>query len=423
MSHSTPGGLAVKNTGVFTDTGPGNAARAYQWWRNAKFWILCAAVFVVLALVSFFAAGSNNRSSGTLSITNPAPSGAQAAAEILRSQGVTVSATDSLAETTAALYAHGPGTSTVLFHDPQKLLSPEQVAALVESVRDNGGRLVAVTPGPLTVKALGAGFSSAGSAAETSVVAAGCNNPAAFAGQKIDGGAPTAGELAPVSSALQLYTGEQTCFAPTGNDAQKGGYLALDSTGQIAVLGHPGVVLNQNLAELDNAALTFGLLGNTQKLFWYTASLQDVPVSEQPPSLAEFTPAWIFPATLWLLLVAVVGMVWKGRRHGPLVNEPFPVIVQSAETLTGRARLYQDARATETAARALQRATLTRLAHKLRLGQFASSAAVVEAVGSATGRDRRLVAALLEGAAPQTDKDLVTMAVDLAALEEEVARQ
>ncbi|MFC8304120.1 DUF4350 domain-containing protein [Specibacter sp. NPDC057265] len=408
---------------VFRGTGPSSAVRARHWWRQSKFWVLCAAVFLVLSLIAFLASGSGKSSSGTLSITNPAPAGAQAGAEVLRQQGVQVTAVASLAAASAALAAQGNGNSTVLFHDPNRLLPAGQLAKLVQAVRDNGARLVVVSPGPLAVKELGPGFSSAGSAAETDMVEANCNYPPAVAAGKIDGGAPSPGEPASVPSTLVLYKGAQNCFTPAGADPASGGLLALDGTGDIAVLGHPGIAFNQNLPRLGNAALTFGLLGGTPELLWYTASLQDVPAAEQPPSLAEFTPRWVFPAALWLLLVAVVGMFWKGRRHGPLVTEPLPVMVKSAEMLAGRARLYQDARAAGTAGRALRRATLTRLAQQLRLGHFAGPDAVVEAVAAATGRERRDVAAQLMGPDARTDKELLTMAVDLAALEEEVARQ
>lgn len=423
QAAATPG-PAAGTDGLFRDTGPGNRARARAWWHRNRFWAICAAVFVVLSLVAFLAAGSGNQSSATLSITNPAPAGARAAAEVLRSQGVNVTAMDSLAGTAAALAANGSGSSTVLFNDPGQLLSTEQVGQLAAAVRSAGGRLVAIAPGPLATGALDAGITSAGSASETPSVQARCGNADAAAAQTIDGGTSATAGIAPVRTALQLYKGAQTCFVPDGaGTGNSGGYLAMDTTGSVAVLGSPGVVINQNLASRGNAALTFRLLGSTPELLWYTASLKDVPVAEQPPSLADFTPQWIFPATAWLLLVALLGMLWKGRRNGPLVTEPLPVVVKASETLAGRARLYQDARASGTAGRTLQHATLTRLAHKLRLGHTAEPSAVVDAVATATGRNRQQVNYLLLGDAPKTDKDMMSLAVELAALEEEVARR
>ncbi|WP_449373523.1 hypothetical protein [Arthrobacter psychrolactophilus] len=57
------------------------AQRAGRLWRTGKFWIICAAIFVVLSLLAFILAKGGEQSSGTLSITNPAPAGAQGTAE------------------------------------------------------------------------------------------------------------------------------------------------------------------------------------------------------------------------------------------------------------------------------------------------------------------------------------------------------
>lgn len=395
--------------------------RAGRWWRKHKFWLVCATIFVVLSLLGIILGSGGERSSGTLSITNPAPAGAQAAASVLRNEGVNVTATESLADTTRALAANGPGNTTVLFYDPKNLLTPDKAAALSAAVQDSGGKLVAMAPGPLTVKKFSAELASSGTTAGAVSATAHCSIPAALAAGTIDGGAPPLG--APAATVpLRLYKGAETCFAPSGK-ATAGGYLAANSSGDIAVAGNPGVVTNENLANRGNAALTFGLLGSTPNLLWYTVSVKDIPVAEQQPLLSDFTPEWIFPASAWLLIVALLGMFWRGRRNGPLVTEPLPVIVKASETLSGRARLYQNARAVDTAARSLQHATLTRLARKLRLGISADPAAVVEAVAAISGRKRQEVQALLLGEAPKTEKDMLSMAVELTALEEEVAKQ
>ncbi|MGO2539698.1 DUF4350 domain-containing protein [Specibacter sp. AOP5-B1-6] len=421
---TVPGGTGAAGTdggAVFRAEHPSAPKRAGRWWRQHKFWLVCAAIFVVLSLLGIIVGSSGERSSGTLSITNPAPAGAQAAASVLRNQGVSVTATDSLADTTHALAANGPGNSTVLFYDPNNLLTPDKAAALSAAVQGSGGKLVAVAPGPLTTKKFSPDLASTGTAAGTASAAARCNIPAALAAETIDGGAPALG-AASATVPLRLYKGAETCFSPSGKTTA-GGYLAGNSSGDIAVLGNPGVVINQNLANRGNAALTFGLLGSTPNLLWYTVSVKDIPVAEQQQPLSDFMPEWVFPASAWLLIVALLGMFWRGRRNGPLVTEPLPVIVKASETLSGRARLYQNARAVDTAARTLQHATLTRLARKLRLGISAEPAAVVEAVVAVSGRKHQEVHALLLGEAPQTEKDMLSMAVELTALEEEVAKQ
>lgn len=394
------------------------AQDARRWWLTHRFWLICIAAFVVLSLLGFFLGSGTGKTAGTLSITNPAPSGAQAAASVLRNQGVNVTAADSLAATADALAANGQGASTVLFHDPRNLLSAAQVAELSRRAEDAGAAVVAVTPAPLALQRLSPEISSTGTTAGTPAVAAQCTHPDAVAAGTIDGGAGSSAK-----GSLHLYKGAQTCFMPTGTAGAAGGYMAANGTGSVVVLGNAGIINNQNLASRGNAALALRLLGGAPNLIWYTASLKDIPVAEKPPTLAEFTPEWIFPASAWLLLVGVLGMLWKGRRNGPLVAEPLPVMVKSSETLTGRARLYQDARAFGTATRTLQHAALTRLAHALRLGNAAPAAAVVEAVATATGRKQYDVHALLLGDAPTSEKDMLSMAAELAALEEEVAQR
>nr|WP_245346938.1 DUF4350 domain-containing protein [Arthrobacter stackebrandtii] len=359
-----------------------------------------------------------------LSTSNPAPAGAQAAASILAEQGVSVADSSSLAQTQDLLAVHGHGTSTVLFYDPSGYLDPDRVEELADSVRAAGGQLVAVAPGPLAASALSPEIASAGTAAATATVQAGCSNPDATAAETIDGGTPSPGTGATaVTTPLLLFKGAQTCFIPGGMPAGSGGFLASNSAGDITALGSPGVVINQNLASRGNAALALRLLGSKPNLIWYTSTISDIPVAEVPPSLSELTPSWIFPAALWLLLVAVLGMVWRGRRNGPLVGEPLPVHVKASETLVGRARLYQDGRALDTAAASLRQATLTRLARQLRLGLAAEPGAVVQAAATATGRPPQQLHALLLGPVPETEKQMLSMAVELTALEEDVARR
>ncbi|MCQ9163057.1 DUF4350 domain-containing protein [Arthrobacter sp. STN4] len=416
----TSGGAAAAEAGVFRAGGGTGPERAGAWWRKHGLWVVAGAALAAVTVAGLLAASLGGRSTQPLSITNPAPDGAQAAASVLRGQGVTVTATDSLESTLKALSANGTGATTVLVYDPMSLLQPGQAARLAGSAQKSGAALVALAPGPLAVQKLSPEISAAGTApaaAAGSPVAAGCSNPDAVAAGALDvrgvDGIGAAGNPSPL-----LYRGAVTCFAPAGGTA---GFMAADSSGGVTVVGTPAVVSNERLASQGNAALAFRLLGSRPHLLWYTASLKDVPAASHPPTLAELTPRWIFPASAWLLLVAVIGMLWRGRRHGPLVAEPLPVVVKASETVAGRARMYQDAHAQDTAAAALQRATLTRLAQRLRLGSNADPSAVVEAAAAHTGRPEQQLEALLLTDIPFNDKQLLTMAAQLTALEEEVA--
>lgn len=406
---------------AFTADGGTRTERLHSWWKKKKFWLVIGVIFVLVTVGGLILSNSGRQDSSALSISNPAPEGAQAAASVLRNQGVKVTAADSLDATMKALSANGEEGSTVLFFDPKSLLKPTQVAELAQESAKNGAKIVAVVPGTLAVKNLSAELSGAGSVASSGqALQANCTNPdASIAGSIV----PTEVQGSSTdSTTLKIYRGTEVCFVPAGS-AGTSGIMASTGGGDVTVLGSTALLSNSNLASQGNAALTFNLLGKRPHLIWYTASLKDVPVTQEQPSLAELTPSWIFPAMAWLLLVGMLGMVWRGRRYGPLVIEPLPVVVKASETVTGRARLYQDARAIDTVARTFQEATLTRLAKYLRLGSSASPESVVEALTAHTGRSRPELFALLLHDVPRNEKEMLSMATALADLEEEVVQQ
>src|SRR5699024_2565341 len=115
---------------VFHADGTTLGQRVSTRWRKYRFWIIGAAVFVLLSVLAFLLNDSGNRSIDALAINNTAPAGAQAAASVLENQGVAVTATKSLTETTDALAQNAFGSSTVLFYDPRNILSAAQVSEL-----------------------------------------------------------------------------------------------------------------------------------------------------------------------------------------------------------------------------------------------------------------------------------------------------
>ncbi|MDG4793170.1 DUF4350 domain-containing protein [Micromonospora sp. WMMD1082] len=135
--------------------------------------------------------------------------------------------------------------------------------------------------------------------------------------------------------------------------------------------------------------------------------------SGAPHSLWSAFPAWFWALLLQLALAALLIAAGRARRLGPPTPEPLPVTVPAAETVHGRARLYQQARARESAAQVLRTAARSRLARWLHLPAGAPPAAVAAAVAARTGDRPDAVHELLYGDAPDSDRDLLELAGDL----------
>jgi hypothetical protein len=138
--------------------------------------------------------------------------------------------------------------------------------------------------------------------------------------------------------------------------------------------------------------------------------------------VAAQLPRGLVPA-LWLVVAAVLAtMLWRGRRLGPLVVEPLPVVVKAVESTQGRGRLYRRVRDRDHAAAVLRGATVRRLAAVLRLPAGTPADQVARAVADLTGRDAAAVHHLLETRPVADDSALTRLAGDLAGLEREVHR-
>ena len=362
--------------------------------------ILVGIVLVLLATI-VAAAISGTRSTTPLAHDNPGPRGARAAAQILERQGVTVEATDHFSRATEA----GPGT-TLLVTDPA-LLNPEHRERLAAT----GADIVAVggffmeTEGFTEDLDLTGGYPGA-------LVTAMCEDPDASAARAL--------VISDQDAALVVGGDATGCF-PTG----RGDVYAVDplpSGGTLRWLTSPLPLSNAGLAQSGNAALVLRALGAHDTLLWY------VPAPQTDPSLAAGTatlPSALVPVLAVLAAAALALAAAQGRRLGPLVVERMPVVVRSAETTLGRARLYRRAGAAGHAAAALRAATARRCAQALGLPRHADAPAVVEATAAATGRPEAGpdgVGPLIYGPPPRDDTELVRLAEALATLEKEVHR-
>jgi hypothetical protein len=188
------------------------------------------------------------------------------------------------------------------------------------------------------------------------------------------------------------------------------------------LLGSAVASTNDKLDEQGNAALGVILLGQHPRLVWL---LPDAVPAAAP---GEDRGVWsLLPRRTKLALLALIGAValaalWRARRLGPIVEEPLPVVVRSAEAVEGRARLYRVAAARGQAGESLRAGLRERLRPSLGLPADSRPEQLVDAAAARTSRAPGEVAGLLYGPAPADDAALVRLADDLDALDREVRR-
>jgi hypothetical protein len=352
---------------------------------------LLAAVAVAVVL------GTGAQTATPMDPDNPGPDGARALARVLGDEGVDVDAARS-ADDLESLDIDG-GTSVVV------VLPYNLGTSTIDRLLDHTGdaaHVVVVGAGPGVIEELDVAGSSSqvvlGKGRE-----AGCDDPL-YAGLTLE-----------VDNSSVYQGGD--CFGGQG-----GAVLAEPRDG-LVLFGADQALTNDQVLRADNAAVALRLLGQEDRLVWYVASLDDL-VADDGVSLQSLLPRWIRPG-LVLVAVAVFALVlWRVRRFGALSTEPLPVVVRAVETTRSLGRLYRRSGDREHAAESLRRAARTRCAERLRLGSTAAPDVVVREVARRTGRRPEAVAALLgpQGGVPSSDRDLITLASDLAQLDREVRR-
>ncbi|MCT9870136.1 DUF4350 domain-containing protein [Paenarthrobacter aurescens] len=368
------------------------------WFRKHLAWIGIGALLAGLVTYLAIAGVSGAKDPRPLSARNPAPDGAMAVAEILGRQGVSITPTDTLADTLSALSARD--NATVLLYDPKGFLDQSQVEDLTAAA----DRIVLVKPRLRTLSGLEPGFRPGGVVPEaTTVIGPDCDQRDAVAAGR-------------VSAQGSVYTGPMVCYPIRSSGP---GLYAASTDGRVIVLGSTDLLDNQHLATEGNAALALRTLGNNRDLVWYIPGVGDISTADSTPTLNELAPRWLAFAGPWLAVVTLLAIAWRGRRMGPLVFEPLPVVVKAAETAEGRARLYQDSRAVVRAADNLRAGTLARLARHFNLGADATREAIVDATAQRLGRPAPEVGSVLIDLMPENEGQLVQWAQQIERIEQE----
>ncbi len=354
--------------------------------RRARLWLALAALVAVGAVI----VTALSRPAGQpLDPNSAAPSGSAALARLLTDRGVVVHRSTSVAAAAAAA-----AEDEVLIAFPGAL-SVDELRQLVAS----GHRIVAIAPDADALAALPAGIvidsMNHGLVEEPRCGWAdgSATGPVEFPDDTIN------------------YRAEDPCY---------GGAAIVEP--KIAVLGSAGLLQNDHLADQGVAALDINAISNDGEVTtvdWLTTGSSDA--GPAVASVWDLFPPFAQRAFWWLLFVLVLTVLWRGRRLGPVVREPLPVVVRAAEVVEGHGRLYRRAHARDRTAAALRSATAVRLVTRLGLPRGSSADTIAPVLAPLSGRPAVEIRAWLGGPPPDSDADLLVLARALSALERSIA--
>jgi hypothetical protein len=387
---------ADPRTGAW-DTTAGDRLRR---WRPTRGGILVAALLLLALTVLAIAAP---RRTGYLDPAAVDPSGSRAVASVLRDLGVTVTDVRTTADVTANARA-----ATVLVAIPGLLTT-----GMVGELLDAGPRRVvlvdALASDPIAQR-LAAGVELA-EPVGADPRPPGCDLRAATrAGTAV---------LPGISYDAKAWPGAALCYSGPGA-ATLVVLPARDGRPEVVLLGSGHPLTNDGFDEEGNAALSLDLLGADPQLVWWRPSAADPALAEQDGSLADLLPPWVVPALVQLGIATLLVVWWRGRRLGPLVVEPLPVVIPAGETTEGHARLLHAQRARGEAATHLRASARERLRRRLGLPLGCAATDLVGAAAGRSGRPPEGVGDLLYGPEPPDDAGLVALGPDLEALITEV---
>lgn len=363
-------------------------------WRKARGPLAIGLGFVLVALVHALLAGGQQ--AGRLDPEGTREQGARALATLLRDHGVDVRVVESPSGA-AATTVFVPFPAVVAARQPHALAAARFARTLVVAEPDDE---------QLETLDVDAEFAAV---VEEKVVEPRCAHPdAVAAGPVLMGGvAFGAAEYATV------------CYAHSGGAP----FVELeDGARHVTLLGSGSFMTNEHLDDDGNAALAMRLLTRHPTVEWVypRESAPGADDGEEGAGLLGLLPHRVLVFTAQAFVVLLLLALWRGRRLGPVVVEPLPVVVRAAEAVEGRARLYEGAHARDQAANALRAGLRDRLVRVLGLAPDASPETMVAAVTARTGRDAVGVSLLLYGPPPADDAALVRLAADLDQLDNEV---
>lgn len=361
--------------------------------------VLLGVALLVVVVASALASIGNDGQGGPLDPANPRPEGARAVARVLEQQGVEVQ----VVRGQASYLRTTVDASTAVLVSNADQLGGSTLRRLRAHASDSPA-VILVGPSADLLDRLGVSTGST-SALRT-----------------------LRGQLAP-GCELDLFRGVLVDVPPTpalpapGCFGDRDGVLLKQAPvdRSVTLLADGALLSNDRVLDGDNAAATLRLLGQQPHLVWYVADSADTTAADSV-SIVPLLPRALVPG-LWLLALAGLALVLLcGRRLGPLVREPLPVVVRATESTQSRGRLYRRTRDRDHASRVLRSATRRRLAASLSLPRDVALAGLVVAAAHASGRTPDEVGTLLADRPVPDDSALADLGRGLLQIENEVRR-
>lgn len=373
-------------------------------WRAGRFVLYGLGALLLVTVI--LAALSSSVHTDYLDPATADREGTRALAQIIQQHGTPVRVARNAR---TAVDLDTPDSITVIVR-PDRL-----TAADLRILGTQQGDLLLVEPDPTELAALAPGVETASSDNDDTVLDPRCPDP----------GPAAAG---------QVGFGPGNTFQVSGRSAQASCYpdgslprlvRVSEVSRNVTVLGSGAPLTNQHLAAHGNAALGLNLVGGHSQVVWLIPDLPQPGSAPKDQSFGDMIPHGVKLATLQVVIAIALVAGWRMRRFGPIVTERLPVVVRSAETVEGRARLYRGRRARGRAADALRAGALDRIAPRLGLPRSAAqdkaaAPEIVRAVSARSGDDEQTVTWCLYGGEPRDDAELVLLSDLLDELEKKV---
>lgn len=393
-----------------------NAPPARPRFKGRRFWlsVLVAVVVIVLTIVAVFIESPAPGDEDFLSPAATGDIGSSVLMEELSAAGIQV---DRYTDAGEALSAAASGNATLFMPAPD-FLNSEQRFQLLNAA---GGNLsvVAVDPSQAFLNELWLRQDGAARIAAKTL--------------------PSNCELPGVSGSAQFGRQSYVAVDPQQVDWRFcfDGHLAWLREGSVTVtvVGAADPFTNEWIDEADNRAVATALLSGQPRVIWLDVHALAPPAAPSPPDqqlpdqndqksfevprvpiqypeagdtnpLYDALPGWLWAGLVGLLIMMILAALWRGRRLGPPVVEPLPVSVPAAETVYGRASLYQRAGAYPQAIRSLRAGAVHRIRPVIGVSSQADEADVITAVARRTGWTPEQVGRVLFHSQPRDEREL-----------------